>query len=129
MLFKSPTTKTVSNSKQDKILLCLKLQSNMNKKYLHNQCPDSICSLYFPSSLQTQKLVLLSFWLLTLHTFSLRIPGAVHNHKEGEAQGSEKSEKGGTERDTAFGRLCTSHTENMHTRDEAFCCSIFEGFF
>lgn len=26
----------------------------MNNKYLHNQCPDSICSVYFPSSLKAQ---------------------------------------------------------------------------
>lgn len=34
-------------------------------------------------------------------------------------------------RDTALGRLCTSHTENMHTHSEEFCrfLVLFLSFF
>lgn len=51
----------------------------MNKRYLHNQCPDSICSVYFILT-NSEKLGCF-FHLLTLQAFSLGIPGAaVHHH-------------------------------------------------
>lgn len=103
----------------------------MNKRYLHNQCPDSICSVYFPSSLQTQKNWGVFFHLLTLQAFSLGIPGAaVHHHVKME-RGRREKEWTGRNTDTALGRLCTSHTENTHTRNEGFCflALLFASFF
>lgn len=53
----------------------------MNKRYLHKQCADSICSVYIPSFLPTQKNWGDFFHLLTLQAFSLGIPrAAVHHH-------------------------------------------------
>lgn len=75
----------------------------MNKRYLHNQCPDSICSVYFTSSLQTQKncgaLFLLSLNSPHIQLENTRSCSAL-SHEDGEGQGSEKSEKGGREVET-----------------------------
>lgn len=53
------------------------------------------------------------------------------SHEDGEGQDSERMNRE-EHRDTALGRLCTSHTENMNTHNEGFCCFLalfFDMFF
>lgn len=53
------------------------------------------------------------------------------SHEDGEGQDNERMNRE-DHRDTALGRLCTSHTENMNTHNEGFCCFLalfFDRFF
>lgn len=120
----------MSNRKKDKILLCLKPQSTVNKRYLHNQCPESSCSVYFPSSLRTQKNHG-AFFLLSLNSPHIQLNNtrsySASSHEDGEGQESERSKKGRRDTETlllagsapAIQRIC------IHMRD--FVAPVFVG--
>lgn len=96
----------------------------MNKRYLHNQCPDSICSVYF---LHPYKLRKTGVFFSSSHSAGIQLGNtrscSASSHEDGEGQESKRTNRE-EHRDTALGRLCTSHTENMHTHNEGFHCFL-----
>lgn len=104
----------------------------MNKRYLHSQCPDSICSVYFLHPYKLRKTGVF-FHLLTLQAFSLGIPGAaVHHHMKME-RGRRAKERTGRNTETlplvgsapATQRIC------IHTMKDfiVFLLYFLSGFF
>lgn len=99
----------------------------MNKRYLHHECPDSICSPFIFT--YSEKLG----WLFSSsNSAGIQLGNtrscSASSREDGEGQESERVRRN---TDAALGRLCTSHTENMHTRNEGFCflALFFASFF
>lgn len=126
MLFKSSTTKRLwaTGKKTTKKSVMFK-PLKYHEQEVSSQ-PVSWQHLFsvLPSSLQTQK-----NWgvFSSSHSAGIQLGNtrscSASSHEDGEGQESKRTNRE-EHRDTALGRLCTSHTENMHTHNEGFHCFL-----